>query len=372
MFSYHRAFVLAAACVSAAACTARNPDFCSAADECDESEVCDVSVNRCVPAADAAPPDIDAAVPGIDASTGTPDAAVPDVDAAVPDVDAAPLACEGSHACIEAPPAPWQGPVIRFEDGSGGPPPACTAAYPSRIGDFDFDLTAGGDCDCTCEPATGLSCNAALVSDQGSGGISCIAFNPDTQTVADGACVPLASDMEGPRYRFGEPGITGGSCEDVVVDNLEPAGFDQSSRVCAGATLGDGVCPTGNVCAPVADAPYDGKQCIFLDGDNACPAGSAYSQRFVRFSGVNDTRSCGSCSCGDPVGTCGGVLHFVSSCDSFPILIGSVGPGTCSPDVGSATHVEYAGDPSASCEPSPGSVNGTATPTGPVTLCCLP
>jgi len=286
------------------------------------------------------------------------------------DGDSSEPCCGEAGVCVEEAPAPWSGPVMRFEDSSAVTPPLCNSGYPTLVGDYGFTLAAGGSCSCTCDESTGMTCNNATLEEHG--GLACSTFTPDTQVVVPGECAGLDFALQtGPYYRFADPGITGGSCASNVINDLQAAEFDDQSRLCGGATVSPG-CAENLLCVPDPTGPFDSKLCIYLSGDNPCPVASAYTERFLRYSSFTDTRDCGVCSCGGPFGTCGGTMTFQNGCDSSPVWVGSASPATCSYVGSSATHVWYSTEPSGTCSPSSGTVTGAAIAATPMTLCCMP
>jgi hypothetical protein len=140
-----------------------------------------------------------------------------------------------------------------------------------------------------------------------------------------------------------------------------------------------------------AGEPFGANACIFASGDIPCPAG-AYSHRHVVYGQVSDTRGCSSCTCGIGYAECGrSGGYFVrrnGTCqDSIPPAI-EVGPTRSYGNVGdciiypqtfplpiTATGVTYwPGTDQVACDPA-GATDATplgeASPSAPVTACCL-
>ncbi len=275
-----------------------------------------------------------------------------------------------THECVEPAPAPWSGPVAISEAAGTATPTSCTPEYPSLIGDYGFDLTEPGGCDCSCDPATGLTCNNATLRE--SDNSSCVEISPDEQVIAPGACDPIGDLMrQDDYYKFLDPGTTGGSCAEVLDDSLEDAVFANQSRVCSGATSG-GVCATaGQFCAPQAPANFDSQLCIYQADDNACPAGP-YSDYQLRHADLTDSRSCGACSCGAVDGSCTASIGFRSQCGGGGVIYAWASPGACQHVDDPVDYLYFGTSTSGSCTASEGSIDGAATALTPVTLCCLP
>jgi hypothetical protein len=117
--------------------------------------------------------------------------------------------------------------------------------------------------------------------------------------------------------------------------------------------------------------------CIWRTGDVECPGGSEYSVRTVTYQGFTDTRSCSSCSCGDPVGYCEDPSVRILSTQLFTHQAELDTENDCNIVYGTqlgnydvSALLFDAGDPVASCTPSGGDPTGTVTVNGPTTLCC--
>ena len=139
-------------------------------------------------------------------------------------------------------------------------------------------------------------------------------------------------------------------------------------------------CPTSaEVCSPYAKPPPSFRECIYHEGDVDCP--SAYPNKSVFYSDVDDQRSCTPCACEAAQGSeCTGdvTLNETNTCAETPLTLSApldTSSSQCYPlHTGmalaskSATIITYS--PGA-CAPTGGEVTGTVTPTGPSTFCCL-
>lgn len=292
---------------------------------------------------------------------------------AVPDDNA--VCPAATHQCIEAPPPGWQGPMAIFEAAPDSLFPACGGEYPSLQSDRFGELIAPGDCMCTCGAATGLTCEPASVRAHAIS--SCIAVGSPVGSATPGGCMPFTQSNS--FYSF-VPGalMPGGMCRADVASTLGEPAWQVQSRICGGATL-QGGCGASQVCAPTPVAEFSPSLCIYSEGESACPDGSAYQERIVRYADYTDGRRCSSCTCGDPTGTCDGSVTLtrpgaggpVCSPPQESIAIDAIGPGECSINSSTATEARYQATPQASCTPSQGSILGEARGTQAITLCCL-
>ncbi len=318
---------------------------------------------------------IDATTPVADADPIRADAA-PTVDAKIPDAMSPPdgAVCGVGSTCVAEAPASWNGPVAVYEGEPLAPPPTCPAAYPTQDHTLNTGLIGGGTCGCDCETATGFSCSSTRVTQHGSnpGGGSCVSFNPPEYN-ATSTCVSRFIPANLAWQQPSNPAPTGGSCAPKLLDSLTTPTWSRRTRACSNTTLGAGGCNTNQICAPNADASFT-KICVWAAGDNACPAGSPYSQRSVHYSDFSDGRSCDACTCGGVEGSCDGAVVFQSDCSTLPALLASVAPGVCAKLTERSYGIRYSPNPTVSCTPSAGNTSGVATPNdaGAVTVCCLP
>jgi hypothetical protein len=168
--------------------------------------------------------------------------------------------------------------------------------------------------------------------------------------------------------------INGGSCapKGGGVQSLPPAIHDSEVAICdLSASLGAG-CSAFQAC--VAKSP--GGTCVYKAGDEACPAGSAYSEKSLVVVDATDTRGCSDCTCGEPAGGfCAAELRTFSngSCTS---QTGSTATAVTCQAMGAfqAFKVVATSGPqgSISCEPHGGDPIGELTAKTVTTVCCMP
>jgi hypothetical protein len=295
------------------------------------------------------------------AESGSPEAAPPDTG---------PTGIEAGSgcACIPAPPAGWIGPVAMWE--GAGPSPGCTGDYSAQALDAFAALDAGpAECTCDCGELAGASCpssfTATIFSDNG------CATACDSVVVSAGVCVDVHGQCANVHGIAAAPQATGGSCAPKSSAAVPTASWGQSARACEAAVVPvQQGCNAGQICAPAPVAPMEPRLCAFKAGDVDCPGGGFTIRRTV-YGGIADGRGCSSCACGTPSGvSCTGTVQ--EGCGQS----GAVNqlPATCGglSDPGSVTLVGNLVASGGSCAPSGGTPTGTAAPSSPTTVCCMP
>lgn len=270
--------------------------------------------------------------------------------------------------------AGWNGPAIFYEADPSATPPACSGAYDVTALALDGGLNGGNaTCTCSCGAPTGTSCGTAKLTAYGSS--LCPPINPgSSQTLSPGTCT--AFTIGGASYYYlAVPDVTGGSCAASLAKNIPTPTWTSQFRACTGSTaFTTAGCSGDQMCAPRPSAPFDSQICIYAAGAVACPSGSSYSNRIVRYASYTDTRACSSCSCGAPSGSCAGEVTLTEgptspSCGN--ILDANVSQGCHAETTGNAVNAIYEPAPAATCTASTGMVTGSLNPTQPTTFCCL-
>lgn len=313
-------------------------------------------------------------------------------------------ACAGG-ICVPKPPSGWQGPVVYYEGNAIAP--SCPSTYPVVVLTAKSGVEAGqAQCGlCACAAPTGVTCKAkasffdglACSGDGCWGGWPGVC-NGDPLAV-DSACKPQnlcwsQSSTDKPRSAaFTQVEVAGGMCAPFAQSGILKGtpSYTTNAHVCGGQTADPAGCGASTMCVPATPPGFAQETCVFRSGDAACPA-SGWTNRHVFYTGeIVDARACSPCSCGPPAGTCVGAkleLYTDPACtqeldtisvaelagctniksDSFPIAA----PG-CNGVGGDSRSMRIVGGSpaAATCAPSGGVVTGAATPTGPVTLCCL-
>ena len=300
---------------------------------------------------------------GVDGSVDAP---------STPDASPDAAFCGGSSSCVEAPMPGWNGPVIYYEGATGTAPPACAGDYATTAADLDSGLNGGSaSCTCSCGAPTGTNCGSATLQTHNDS--LCMTVATASQTVPAGTCTGYTLGGGTNHFNIVAPNVTGGSCAPSLAKNIPPPTWSTQFHACTSSTtLSSAGCNANQVCAPRPSAPFDSQVCIYASGNVACPTGSSYSNRLVRYASFSDTRNCSTCSCGAPSGSCAGDVVFSEgpgTCGN--INDGSVSTGCKQFTPGTATLVGYSPAPAATCMPSTGMVTGALTATQPTTFCCL-
>lgn len=283
-----------------------------------------------------------------------------------------PPECEAStHTCVPETPVDWTGPLALYTGDGAVAPPACVGTYPTAAGAYNSELDPGvASCNCSCDPAQGIMCTASVNLCYTSS--SCFLIcNGTNATVPPTACTDISS-LAATNVHVSNPAPTSmGSCAPQPNNTLPTPTWGTAAKACGGATTSPTGCMAGELCAPLALAPFD-KMCVVHTGDVACP-NAFYAEKHVFFENFDDTRACSACSCGAASSTCGGHVDFTQQ--NCTILVSQVNAGTCATkDLNGfvPTNAIYAPDPSGSCPPSGGVLSGTVTEAAPVTFCCQP
>jgi hypothetical protein len=315
-----------------------------------------------------------------DASIGETRAAdAPSAGDALDAVEEVPAHCGGSFACAPAVPTGWVGPFELYE--GSDPAPACESGFSGATLDGNAELSASAaSCDCQCDMPQGLQCASPTIAFS-----STSALCPTqcaTATLTPGLCTTV--DMKA-RCSLGVSGApitvptpaapTQGSCAPVPTVGVAIPTWSTNARAC-GTTVAPARadCKGGNVCVPLPTSPFLTGLCIEQAGDVACPA-TDYTTKYLDYGGIDDSRSCSSCTCGPVIGaTCSGTLtQYVSAdggCDT-PQTIYAL-PQSCSPLQQPADVMLSLTPANGACKPSPVSATGAATPSTPMTFCCAP
>jgi hypothetical protein len=291
-----------------------------------------------------------------------------------PSYDAGPNASQcdtATHLCVPTIPTSWTGPVIYAETSTGDDDVTCPAGYSNPMTRAYTGLDEGSaSCTCQCGDPQGVTCGNATL--RGYGNSSCVTdggFGLPPASVA--SCQQSIPDSN--YYRFTAPSVSGGSCAPINKENITTASWSTRTSACQ-LTDGLDACGADTSCAPRPPAEFESALCIVRSGDHSCPAG-AFSKRFVRHTGLSDTRTCKGCTCGAPSGSCGGTMrikHNASGTCSGGSTDAVLSPGTCG-YAPNGEQASYTPNPSsASCSTtSSSSLTGSVTPTGSTTYCCM-
>lgn len=286
------------------------------------------------------------------------------------------MACEG--LCLEVPKG-WQGPAIMRR---GETPVDCE-------GDFDIELAQANrnliapeaSCECTCGDATGMGCsNIQNYRYDFHDGFFCPGI---PSTFGSGTLCESVLGGAGPggllQLDVDDGFAPPGSCDPVAEVEIESATWGETVSFCGGQPE-PGTCDLpSQQCA--AD---DLELCVFQAGEADCrDAAPFYNRRNDVFTDISDDRSCSECACSQPTGGC--LIESVELFDGLSCSpLNSVGEVSVDANDGcvSVPDVEVerfqitellpppAG--SVSCDAVGGTPSGAASPSGQLTVCCLP
>jgi hypothetical protein len=170
----------------------------------------------------------------------------------------------------------------------------------------------------------------------------------------------------------------GASCApSTEVPSVPPATWSENAEGC-GFTGTLTSCGSREVCVPSPSSPF--KLCVYQTGSlgGTCPSPyDATSAPVVFDTGIADSRSCTDCRCGDVTGSCTGGDVMLSPNLTCTGGITSPLPATCAVDgingnLPLYTELTTPPTPGGTCSASGGQPSGTATGTGPVSVCCMP
>jgi hypothetical protein len=293
-------------------------------------------------------------------------------------IDCADPLCVAGYACYAPAPAGWLGPIELYTGGSS--PPGCGTPYANDVVDGNGMLSAPmAQCTCACGPVGGVDCDTSVdwtvytdpfcTTSCGSGGMPPGNGNFCEST---GGC-----GVESFKVQAGAPLLNLASCAPNPTTTVPPYSWQEVARGCGYSGPNDmGGCMGGALCLAKPASPFGAAACIYASGDLGCPAGP-YGVKKSFFTSVSDTRGCTQCTCGAPTDvTCAlnGSLTtyavFGSPC-SQPIATGQAN-GTCVSSPGGAGIQGFvtATPSGGSCAAASVSPTGSATPTGPTTVCC--
>ena len=271
--------------------------------------------------------------------------------------------------CVEPPSDGWNGPVA-LSDRAGTTAAPCASSYTLDLFTvFDNPTAAAADCVCTCDTPTGSKCSDAKAVYSG---------DPTCGTCATPGDLPQSNQCAAPvicgqipHVKVLPPPASGGTCTPQQTPTIASPTWGKVGHIC-GHSPNSGGCSAAAWCAPPAPANFAGS-CVTSPGDRACPT-PGFTQKFVYFDSVIDTRACTDCTCGSPTGvTCGGTFSIFDQpgCTSTATSTFTMST-TCYPlKQTTQSIVASALTPvGGSCIPQPGTGTGGVAPTNPRTVCC--
>jgi hypothetical protein len=279
--------------------------------------------------------------------------------------DCADPACvQAGYVCVDPAPSGWAYVALATSD-----QPGCSSAF-AQANNVDVDPgNVPAQCSCTCEVGATPTCGTSVVAQYGLTA-TCATASPTFTT--DGGCTnnPLVVD---PFAQIAVPAATGGSCAPNTTTTLPTTGATQG-QICTGESAFGGGCTGGQVCA-AAPSPF--AACVSHSGQQSCPSGSYTAQHFAGT--INDTRACGSCSCGGtPTAACSLTWTFYSNPNCNGSSLPIVADNNCNqlmpapmagayPSNRATVTVEDAGCAPPPAQPAP---TGSVTLDNEYTVCC--
>jgi hypothetical protein len=152
-----------------------------------------------------------------------------------------------------------------------------------------------------------------------------------------------------------------------------PVTWTEQAKLCGAGQSGGG-CASGRVCLPKVSTGQ--KLCAFSSGVNSCPSGFTPEGSGLWYSGLDDTRDCGSvCPAASPSGgSCGTsylALYGGNLCAGAATNLQSGVTCAFSAPTGlQSGRVILQGETPPACTAPPPAATGSATATGAMTVCC--
>ncbi|WP_172304750.1 hypothetical protein [Pseudenhygromyxa sp. WMMC2535] len=293
--------------------------------------------------------------------------------------------CDASSICVDPVPDGWNGPVAH-DVTPASQNPSCGEGYSMTAVTAASELDPGAfECGCSCE-ATGASCPTSgtleiwdldgcsgtpdhtVVLSEANACQSITGNLPTSLSDDGGSSKPLALDWFGMQ----PSAILGGTCQAEISADIGPAAFEVEYLICEPAGSLPACAISEGLCAPVPASPLEPGVCIWKAGVEECPAGS-YSNKVEIYGGIEDSRSCEGCDCGDPVGECTATINLQELDDNDCVGLFTVSAEDCTPS--DTADVELAtfnpGEPEASCDGEGVAEQvGEVAASEPYTLCC--
>lgn len=364
--------------------------------------------------------------------TGSTDDGPPATESSTGDtMDTGNLECGGAGTCGVAAPTGWFGPLVYARVENGATAPSCPAEVgnPGPTVVDGFVDPGAAVCECQCSPSMPLNCNAYLIDGNGGGyddtGYAFIGSDVDDgdddegyvtsgygYTTGYGGTGGYATsggyyygttrgysetgyyyEESGGNYCGGNWENVGETCMNVSIDGpvrfnvsedyyyyyyggsnmcektenevIPPFAWAASITTCRIPETAP-ACDDG-VCLPEIPAGFENKWCIYQQGDLECP--SAFPEKTVFWSDVEDTRQCSTCQCG-ALASCEEaelLVYEAEDCAGEPIAV-LTDSSECTELSGASVIADYGGEECPVTQQS--EPQGTIEPTGEFTFCC--
>lgn len=302
-------------------------------------------------------------------------------------------ACPGT--CAPLPPLGWEGP---FELAQSSEPDAGAAlSTPCDLGYISAAMPAGQNlvtpsysCSCSCGAVTGGTCGSAEYGDYYAE--VCPFQAPCFTGPVPTECAPIAltnhcppdpdpnnSDGGFPLNRnFLSATYSGGACDPSLAVVGDAPYFATKATACAVAGPTQ-VCDPTHQCIPSPHSPFQSTPCISMSGVQTCPDGP-YSVNLLFYQSYADGRACNpQCTCAtESWWWCDTTIAFSNiddpQCANILTETGSAYGCGLPNTIGYWRVLDVTPSASNSCQPSfsyPVADAG-ASPTSPITFCCMP
>lgn len=309
--------------------------------------------------------------------------------------------CAVEFDCVTPVPEGWEGPYLVATAPTEGALPVCPDGWAAEAERHQTVVNAGPlSCsDCACNAPTGVGCTLPSVIKIG------------TNTCEDPAGPGFRGDIEMPSSAAwgtcftesgygalsGCGGLTTSCLDSAYIDALpqvetlgagcaatggdvvsgDTASFATKMLACVQDAAGSGLCADGESCLQKPKSPFFSRYCVAKDGTESCPQGVGWSQSYVFFEGLEDTRGCSECTCGAVTGaTCDASIRLYSSSDgSCSGAMAQIDEGTTcdttNPGTGVFDRRVDVNLVAGACSPASAvSPTGTVTAIGARTYCC--
>lgn len=291
--------------------------------------------------------------------------------------DCADPICAG-YRCVPPVPDDWSGPTVVFLAPNDPTLPDCEPDWQERFEGGRGLLPSQDDSctDCQCGAPSGGQCSGPSVDVWNASNCSGSPNDTVSMDQGEGTCHDLGVGTYQGVYSDGIF-ATGSSCT-LSGGALVPTSWTEEAVACSGAETGGGCAQGDDLCVRRPTGDFEQSACVLQEGEHDCPSGSAYSVQRVVYRGLDDSRQCTPCSCGmnTDLPTCDGTLTVYTNdtCSQGAEVVDMGGMGCTSDPSGfrTANYSVSSGPSGGSCDSSGGSLSGAATPTEPLTLCCLP
>jgi len=298
--------------------------------------------------------------------------------------DAGPQDAAPTCNCTLAPPPGWMGPVAVYV-GTPSDEPACGyGTTPMLQASADLEVPPPRCPRCACGPPANASCPGGNLS-YFLFGAGCSSASCGSGAETFGECVGPCADPPTSVTVFVAPDASAtGSCVPGSTGSATPPPLGWSTTVvgCGATAIRSGTCGIGNVCEVAAAPPFSPGQCVYREGESACP-GAPYMVKSTYYTSATDTRGCTPCACGTSLGPCGLEATLYSTAPTagcaatsivgrVPVSATSLGcaPLPDHPAWQSMSLAQALPTDGGACAPSGGAATGGATAAGPVTVCC--